>query len=400
MVTDYPIHVALQFMREDVKNIDKRARDLVDALYKMEFAKYSSRVPRDLMDEMHGIVAGANHPDVTIERVFALNFAVDLMLAIVYDPQQLVKFLGKEFAALLRIPDMCNVRMEGDYYARDFQFPNGNVFNDVAMIMIRHIPGRNVTACQAAPGLIGGTSVFNCCGMAFGVNLIRSTESDVSRVAMSAPVRLRWLAEQYRDVDDAVTDILHAERGCPWLYSLMDAHGKMVVMETTAFNAAVRGPDEFAAGRNGDVTFRSWWHEQSYKAEHGNRYVPTIAATGRYALVVTNFALTLEMRARQGMSKHVNELEAGSSAPVYRYNVFAKQESMKSMTDAKRVASALSPKYEPGLYEMAYPEQRDVPDEDKVIEGSLVVWDVRNRKGAFKVDRWSSEWIPFRIEPS
>eukprot|EP00753_Platysulcus_tardus_P022754 PLAT9969.1.p1 GENE.PLAT9969.1~~PLAT9969.1.p1 ORF type:complete len:602 (+),score=319.75 PLAT9969.1:26-1831(+) len=220
--------------------------------------------PAELLQEMHGLVAGARAANpkttVTFERVVTLNYGFDFLLAKLYS-KTLPQFLRTEasmvatlsedvlsFLAGLRseqlVPSIfCDAfiargdamaNTEAAVFARDFQMPTGGVFQDIAAMIIS-VPsdGRLAAVASAAPGFIGAVTAMNELGVTMGVDMMDSGASNSKAPGLNSLLLIKHVISNARSLDDLIRLTRQAKRGASYLYPSADITGRGAVLETT-----------------------------------------------------------------------------------------------------------------------------------------------------------------------
>lgn len=374
MCTTYLDHVVLEFFDADTKKNREEVRRVKDTVSRRAMKQFNPTLPELVLDEMRGIVKGASHKDVTMPRLFAINFGIDILLAMAYD-KSILEYIPRD---KIHIPDMCNVRMFGRYYMRDYQFPNGHAFNRFGGLIARYPEnGCLPTVSVAAPGMIGGVTVMNSSGMTVGCNLLRSSGVDRAQMQQGITTKLRGLAEVAWTTHGTMQVLRDFDNGCPWIVTCMDSEGDQAAWEISSCVLHERRTGyRSKPSANAPPAFKSWEEEMAFKDKVGNDYVPRLPRDD--GITVTNFAVVPEVR-KQQQTKWINFLERGSKSPVWRYTEFVKH-SPTTVRQAKNAVQYLSPGRGTGF------------TKDPVIAGSVSVSDPAKRTMWTKIGRWSGKW--------
>lgn len=268
--------------------------------------------PSTLIDEMHGIVAGAaaqnSTTGVTFDCLVTLNFGMDWLTATLVtggllpsfqeyvtslDDRELLARVGgvqrwpggatevrAAFALLqpddLDVPVYCDAFAASgaatasgtaSYYARSFQLPTANVFQDIQTMVIYHpVDGRRVVVSSTAPGIVGSITAMNDAGYVAGVDTLRSAESDRVDVGINSCLLVRSMVDTAADTAAAIDIASAAKRGCAYLYSMTDASGNGAILETTKWTAAAAPPDTTQLIE--DAKLKAALPTASYLAQH------------------------------------------------------------------------------------------------------------------------------------
>jgi len=224
------------------KKIDKFVLPGVENLAK------SDAIPTEYKNQINGILQGCQRANpktrVTGKNLEILNYCIDVLLASIYEgslPQH------KEIHPYqLNLPISCNAfSLKGTrngedyhYFGRDFQFDNGDVFQDTACMIIYNPESsfNGVKALpsvvQAAPGMVGGITVMNINGVAMGVDVSPAHACDPDNPGLNSLLMARHSVQYGKDADETVARVKEAKRGVSWLYPFADGStGKAGVIE-------------------------------------------------------------------------------------------------------------------------------------------------------------------------
>jgi hypothetical protein len=246
--------------------------DVMLPLIHDEFKKSvaAGAIPRAMVDEMEGIVAGVRamglRSAVTLAHIVALNYGIDFVLRGVYmnagSSPGTCEFVRAVRAKLsvsaqkmlkISVPDMCSTAMVGKWMLRDYSFANGRVFAQHALVIVRQREG---TLSVAMPGMVGAITAMNMRGVAVAVNLVRSTHVSTSIIGLNSVLMVRHLVTA-ENVAEAEARLKAAMVGVPWLYSVMGPsdgsdrveHVDRVVFETLAASVYMHPPAGISAER-------------------------------------------------------------------------------------------------------------------------------------------------------
>lgn len=372
--SDYPLRVILQFIDHDQPKTLDALRPFADKYYALMERKYMPRAPAWVRQELMGMANQAAHPQVTITRLFAINYGPDVLLSLLYSPEDMKRLFGNVDLPF-KVPDMCNTRMQGPFFVRDYQMANGGAFDRLCGLVVRHVPGKKVTACVAPPGYLGGVSVTNCCSLSMGVNLLRSSAANMDHVELPASILMRVACENYTKVCDVSRFLREQRHGTPWMYSAHDRHDA-AVFECVAYGSDTVYERRHGTRSPGEVIVTGYRQEKFLKKTYG---VFPYDLQEIPELVVTNMPLHPSVRETQ-YDPWIAYLEKKCAVPVYRYLVMASLP-LRTLPEALELAEFLNPT-------TGYPN-------GPVIEGALTV--VHNGWIYWKVGPWTSEWKRFHI---
>ncbi len=218
-------------------------RLLIDTIYEMIRSEHVlADVPVQVHEEIRGILAGCRSAarrehrmtPVTEEELWVLNAGLDCVLSRVYSGDLLQARLPGLRARDLRVPIACNAfallndaAPGGALFGRDFMFPTGGIFQDVAALVVCNpraktrtpsIPFVNMTA----PGIAGSIAAMNLHGVASGVHVAVGANSDSARPGLNSLLLVRDAIEHGATAESAVTRMVNARRGVSWNYMIVD----------------------------------------------------------------------------------------------------------------------------------------------------------------------------------
>ncbi len=389
MCTTYPLHTLLQFVDRDTPEAVAFLRPHGPAVFRHAWKSFSFLAEGQWLEEMQGLVDGAAHPEVTLERLFALNYGPEILFALVYSQQflPLLHQLGVDVSRIkeyICVPDRCNTRVDAraGCFMRDFQFPNGCTFDKVAGLVVREPVHGHRTACVAAPGMLGGVTMMNCRGLTMGINLIRAPCADVHQLGVPPLLLMRRCGELYESVAQVEQAIRSVRHGVPWLYSAIDTKyhdGAVIGVGAAPMPVMVR---RHGWAQPDGLVIETTDQERQLKEEFGV-FRACLPETDK--LVVTNMTLFPELQEARRNSPWIRWLERTCVAPVYRY-LHMIQGEVGTTGEALAKSAFLSP-----LEPLQYKPNRNQVD----IEGALTV--TQNGMIYWKVGRWDSEWEAFRF---
>jgi hypothetical protein len=240
MTETFVDNVVFDFIGADFLNNFPFLQDLVvDLVHEFSQSTWKSQ-PRHVRDEARGLLDGCRKADpdtrVTESRVSLLNIGIDVLCALAYTGRFLKILSPQMEPEHVRLPILCNAFSVfgseaggGHYFARDLMFPTGRVLqNNLAHII--HVPrnGRGADdetypyVSVAAPGMLGSLSAMNGRGVAAGLNMCASANSDPARVGMNSMLLLRECVMRGQSAAGAADVIQDADRGVSWNYILSD----------------------------------------------------------------------------------------------------------------------------------------------------------------------------------
>ncbi len=231
-------------MRDPELRLVKIHRVLIDSLYDMIRRK---RIRADLPSRFHREIRGLadgclerarsekRATTVTEEELWVLNAGIDCILALSYTGELLRLRMPDLRGRDLQVPLGCNgfailndASSDGALFGRDYMFPTGGVFQDVACLTIYNpidedgdpqIPFVNM----AAPGMIGSIAAMNIHGVAAGVDVAVGGNCNAARPGMNSLLLVRDAVECGSTAETAVRRIIAARRGVTWNYMVVAA---------------------------------------------------------------------------------------------------------------------------------------------------------------------------------
>ena len=234
------------FVKDDSPLATKIKYLLIHIIYELSQPMIRD-VPYEYVDELKGMLEGcfAANPstEVSWDRLWALNYGIDCLIAHIYTGQIFKDAKVKPHK--LRIPIFCNSFMLGNpgaepgssFFGRDFMFPTAGVFQDVACLII-HKPEplegvpRNAFVSQTAPGIIGGVVAMNESGLGIGIEMLPSAYCNPERPGFNALGLNRDVAEYCADADSGAERVKRTQRGVSWIYAIADKAQKACILET------------------------------------------------------------------------------------------------------------------------------------------------------------------------
>ncbi len=233
--------------------------DILLRLITWQSERISGEIPDDYHKELEGMLAGCkasnNDTKVTeISQLWRANVGIDAILGFLYTGKLPALFISDleskdyvkdlEFNSLeeliekhikptnFKIPALCNAfansgknsetNEDYHYFGRDFMFSTADVFQDVACMIIQKPEDGNPFVSMTAPGMIGSIAGLNFYGLGVGVDMVPSANANHDDPGFNSLLLTRWSIQQGQNFEDAVDEMVEAERGIPWLYVLAD----------------------------------------------------------------------------------------------------------------------------------------------------------------------------------
>ena len=209
-----------------------------------------SDIPFTYIQEMHGIVYGVNKVNMSkrkqtlqFEDVLMLNIGMDMMVAFMSNPGELIKLFAETKEAKekkvtlkesqLQYPHFCNAYSafagavkdpNQHFFGRDWMLNAGDVLeNCAALIVVKPTDGRNPLVYAAAPGLVGAALAMNSDGVAMGVDLVPAANSKSALdPGFNSILLVRDSIHRCSSTADVVDHMVKAPRGVPYIYPVAD----------------------------------------------------------------------------------------------------------------------------------------------------------------------------------
>jgi hypothetical protein len=208
-------------------------------------------VPTELRQEMHGIAAGYSDAvahgrledeegiAVTYEDVLLLNQGMDAISSLTYNA------LGKAGIACNQFACWGSRTRDGRlFHGRDFQFYTAGVYQDASLVCVYKSLGEDKNpsgypfVTVTAPGFVGLATALNSQGISMGIDVVHSWASREGRPGLAGLLLIRRVMEQAGSLEEAVSIVREADRGCPWIYLVADGkEPSAVVLETLQSDA-------------------------------------------------------------------------------------------------------------------------------------------------------------------
>jgi len=350
-----------------------------------------------------------------------------------------------------------HVPSSGPVYARSFQLPTAGYFQDYQTMFI-YMPsdGRVPAVSAAAPGLVGSITAMNAGGLVLGVDTLRSGLVNLEHPGINSCLLIRATIQNVTTVDAATDYIASLKRGCSYLYHMLDTSENAAIIEaarynasnsipstatlikndklraalpTDAFMAANSHPDyrtgifvrhlnysvpsafhgfneglfelagvPYAASDFSNATgqvFPSWETEDADWFKIGSRYFSPVRMPYDDVALVTNFALTPQLRVAQ--MTFWASLFPGDSMQ-WRYDTINRMlvENYGNIDHnvARDIITFLSPDRTPGYWTDTLNASDPM---SAIVEGHLVVADVKNGIFQVKGGYWSDKWLQVQL---
>jgi hypothetical protein len=253
MVTEFLDDVVLDMVHVNVDPVRKKkiGKVLAELMYLLAVSNHVQRdVPEEFALRMSGIEYGCQKvnslTNVTYQELMELNYGIDVLSSLVYTGDSLVSKIENLLPHELKMPLMCNGfivfgESAGDqhFMGRDFTFPNADVFQDVAsMIIYNPEPDSGGISyplvSMTAPGMVGSVTALNNQGVGMGVNMVTSGNCSPHRPGFNSTLLVNYAVRHSNSAKTAKDTIVNAQRGVSWLYLIGDGtndEGKHVERE-------------------------------------------------------------------------------------------------------------------------------------------------------------------------
>ncbi len=210
---------------------------LTELLYELSEHTFDA-LPEHIHSEISGMLDGCKKANprtkVTKKRLVVMNVAFDVLCALVYSGDFFQKRAPAVTANSIKLTMMCNAfsvfgaaANGGHYFARDFMFASGGVFQNNLCHVI-HVPAEQPDAALypyvsvTAPGMAGSISAMNENGVAIGVNMSPGANCNPSAVGINSLLLARDAVLYGGNIRAAADVIVNADRGVAWNYVLSD----------------------------------------------------------------------------------------------------------------------------------------------------------------------------------
>ena len=215
-----------------------------------------SEIPKEYIEEMKGIAAGATDAgyDVSYEQVLNLNMAFEIILSFSYPPVSAIRLLSaftpKEGEDR---PHACDgfiaynrATVGGDVlFGRDLMIVGGSLVRYGLPIIYEPDKGYRFVSVSG-PGFVGVITGMNSEGLGLGINMLTALDSKPFRKTMGAMLIARQAIQYKPDLKNTAEFIKNVKRSTPFLYIIGDGRGKErggSVLESSALHCVERPID-------------------------------------------------------------------------------------------------------------------------------------------------------------
>jgi len=239
-------------------------------------------VPVAYHEEIRGLVAGCRDTAaldgrasaVSEEELWVLNAGLDCILSRAYSGLLLPARVATRD---LQLPIACNAfavlndaAADGALFARDYMFPTGGVFQNVAChVICRPAPAADRPTIpwvsMTAPGIVGSITAMNAAGVAAGVDVAVGANCNPHRPGFNSLLLVRRCVESGDHAELAVRSILAAQRGVTWNYMVAasgSGRDRACVVEAGA------STDTLPVSAYADEQYRDLLPDDEFLADH------------------------------------------------------------------------------------------------------------------------------------
>lgn len=214
----------------------KKPADFIIDFFKMVAKNNEKYIPKEYLDEMHGIVDGARAAGIdglTYEDVLLVNVGFDALLSVGYPiATPLLESAAKAGQLLGGLRLACNAFvMDGKanvddslYLGRDFMF-SGPGFTDRPVIFEIYGKDRNRIVSVGVAGIVGVIAAMNEKGIGIGMDMVPSIDCTPTDFGMGTLLTARDVMAKANELSQGVSIIKNSKRGVSWLYILADGKG-------------------------------------------------------------------------------------------------------------------------------------------------------------------------------
>jgi len=214
----------------------KKPADFIIDFFKMVAKNNEKYIPKEYLDEMHGIVDGARAAGInglTYEDVLLVNVGFDALLSVGYPiATPLLNAADKAGTLINGLELSCNAFvMDGKatigdnlFLGRDFMF-SGPGFTDNPIIFEIYGNGRNRIVSVGVAGIAGVIAAMNEKGLGIGMDMVPSIDCTPTDVGMGTLLTARDVMAKANELSQGVSMIKNSKRGVSWLYILADGKG-------------------------------------------------------------------------------------------------------------------------------------------------------------------------------
>jgi len=237
MCTTFNRNVVFEFIGLDLDpEIQKILGDILEDILNFFSKGIRKDLPKEYQDELDGILKACKkaNPNTQVDEksLTVLNVGIDTLLTIVFTGKlpkdKIIPFPLKP--ELFRIPLACNgfsisgpyIKNNGHLFGRDFMFPTGGVYQDVACHIVHNPDNGNPFISMTAPGMIGCVAGINNYSVSVGVDVSPAGNCNPDRVGMNSMLLTRYSIQHGSTCEEAVDKMVEAQRGVSWIYILAD----------------------------------------------------------------------------------------------------------------------------------------------------------------------------------
>ncbi len=353
---------------------DAGVKMLVDLLY-IPIAKAirDGDVPAEFLEEVQGIVDGANDAGYAVEfkSVMMNNMAFDAILGIGYPVVSPFIPLAMPF---MPVPHACNAfvatgnaTIDGrTLMGRDFMFANGAYYK--YGLLIEYVPDRGTRLVSVmAPSFVGTAAGMNDKGIGIGIDMVPSANCNINAFGMGGLLINRYVLQYASELSEGVKILTGKKLGVSWLFPIGDGIGDETGGATVEVSANMK---------------RVRYDDYRQPAWAKLFLVPSQIETRDDLIVTTNHYLNPDMY-----------LTLGGAIPDSRWRYETLTDlCLKSYgqidADTARVLIDFlhPPNY--GYYE---------PDPDQPVESSISMFDLTNLEVSSLFGFYSDPWVIFKL---
>jgi len=220
---------------------------LVDLLYlPVNKAVRDGDVPEEFIEEVEGIVDGANDAGYPVEykSVMMNNMAFDAILGLGYP---IVAPLIPLAIPFMQVPHACNAfvatggaTVDGrTLMGRDFMFANGAYYK--YGLMIEYVPDSgNRLVSVMAPSFVGTAAGMNDKGIGIGIDMVPSANCNENRLGMGGLLINRYVLQYANELSEGVAILTKKRLGVSWLFPIADGLGEQTGGATVEVSANMK----------------------------------------------------------------------------------------------------------------------------------------------------------------
>jgi len=354
---------------------EKGVRSLVNLLYlPIDRAIKNGDIPVEFLDEVNGIVAGANDAGYPVDykSVMMNNMAFDAILGIGYP---IISPLIPLAIPAMPVPHACNAfvatggaTVDGrTLMGRDFMFGNGAYYK--YGLLIEYVPDRgNRLVSVMAPSFVGTAAGMNDKGIGIGIDMVPSANCNVNALGMGGLLINRYVLQYASELSQGVKILTSKKLGVSWLFPIGDGRGAETggaVVEVSANMKRVRYDD-----------YRQPAWAKLFK-------IPSQIETRSDLIVATNHYFNPDMY-----------MTLGGAIPdsTWRY---------ETLTDlCLNEYGAIDNARARVLIDFLHPPNYGyyAPDPDLPVESSISMFDLTNLKASSLYGLYSDPWVIFKLQ--